>query len=412
MKLWSRGCVLVGCAMLAAGSLAQQWKAEVPAVEKAGVYAILLSPEMVGRSLIGAEDLRIKDQVGSEVPYIFTTTKPRSVVVDWEPFKILRNGTVDSTTVVDLEKPEGEPFIEQIRLTLRNAMALKSLRITGSDDRAEWFHIKEDMLVASGLGGHQSTAQQILTIPTSDYKYLRLTLNDNLTHPVRIVSAEWQYATSSTGTWTRIDGVKWISADSAGITRIRVTCPYPTTMERVEFVLGDTGRYLRNGAFEQLVERSTGRGQRRRISLAAERVATFRLSSDGPALVDLPTLKQDTFSIIIENGDDRPLSVRELNFQQLQRVVLAELQPGQHYTITTGDPKKQAPQYDLAHFKDQLPAPIATLNHGQLIAIPSVAHDGPAVQPSRWWIWAGLVAVLGLVGFMAVRMLREPPSNN
>ena len=106
-------------------------------------------------------------------------------------------------------------------------------------------------------------------------------------------------------------------------------------------------------------------------------------------------------------GDDRPLNITDVRFLQLQRTLIAELQPGMRYTITTGDPKKSAPRYDIVHFKDKLPEPIAIIEHGTLIALAATPEGGPSIAPARWWIWAGLVVVLGLVGFMAVRMLSD-----
>jgi hypothetical protein len=128
--------------------------------------------------------------------------------------------------------------------------------------------------------------------------------------------------------------------------------------------------------------------------------------------VDVPALRLDTFDIVIDNGDDRTVHISDVMFLQLQRTLTAELQPGMRYRLTTGDRKKSAPEYDIVHFKDKLPEPIATIEHGPLIALAAPPQAGPSIAPSRWWIWAGLVAVLGIVGFMAVRMLREPQHPN
>lgn len=123
-------------------------------------------------------------------------------------------------------------------------------------------------------------------------------------------------------------------------------------------------------------------------------------------------MRLDTFDIVIDNGDDRPLRITSVRFLQLQRSLTAELQPGMHYTITTGDPRKSLPRHDLVHFKEKLPEPIATIVHGPLHALPAAPKNGPAIDLSRWWIWAGLVAVLGIVAVMAVRMLSEPQQQN
>ncbi|MBK6777009.1 MAG: hypothetical protein IPG74_14640 [Flavobacteriales bacterium] len=72
MKQWGswRGVVAAVLALGLSHSFAQQWKAELPAVEKAGVYRIVLSPEMVGRSQSNSRNLRIMNEEGQEVPWL------------------------------------------------------------------------------------------------------------------------------------------------------------------------------------------------------------------------------------------------------------------------------------------------------------------------------------------------------
>lgn len=410
MKQGIRCGLMAYAAMLAAVVQAQRWKAELPTVDSAGLHAIVLSPEMIGRSSAGAADVRIQDAAGNAMPYVFAVAQARTEEVGWAPFNVIRNEATSRWTIVELEKPAGEPFVEEIRLTIRNTNAMKSMRITGSDDKHNWYMLADGLLM--GAWSSPGRTQQIISIPASDYRFVRLALNDSLTPPLQILAAEWRHATSIAGTWTDIDDATWAISDSAGISRIRVTCPYDATIDRIEFVVEDTGRYLRTCAIERMFETTTGRDHKRRVQTRSDRSLTFQLSSDDPALVDVPALQLDTFTIVIDNGDDRPLKIADIKLKQLRRWLLADLQPGRHYTITTGDPKRQAPQYDMVHFKDRLRSPIATLQHGPLVALATAAPEGPAIDPSRWWIWAGLVAVLGLVGFMAVRMLRETPPNN
>ena len=120
-------------------------------------------------------------------------------------------------------------------------------------------------------------------------------------------------------------------------------------------------------------------------------------------LQELPWTELD---LVIENGDDRPLRFDAIHVYQTERVLVAHLQPGMSYHLTTGDPKEHAPNYDLARFEEPL-TPIDTLTHGALTAIPQAVNAGPAFDPSQWWVWALILTLMAGMGWMAVRMLRK-----
>lgn len=415
MKQWSRwrGVVAVALALSFSPSVAQQWKAELPAVEKAGYHGILQSPEFIGRSENGDADTRLVDSSGREVPYLPLIARSRTEETEWRDFSMVRNEVIRRRTVIELAKQTKQPAVDAIQLTVRKAGLFKTVRITGSDDGARWYFLDDEELFLGGhTGDDRTSVEQTLEIPTSDYAYYRLTINDSLTEPVQVLSARWHFRGSVPGTWATAANIRWAASDSAGHTRIRVRNPYPITVDRLRFVVTDTGMFRRPCAIEQFVEVVAGHGVKRRMWVQTDQLASFILTSDRAASTDLPGLQLDTFDIVIDNGDDRPLNITDVKFLQLQRYLIAELQPGVRYSLTTGDPKKSAPEYDIVHFKDKLPEPIATIAHGPLIALAATPEAGPSIAPSRWWIWAGLVAVLGIVGFMAVRMLREPQQPN
>lgn len=409
MKQWSRACVLAGCAVLAASVLAQQWKAEVPAVEKAGVYRVVLSPELVGLSQQDLRDVRLQNSAGVETPYLLNVEQREVGRGEYHDFRILRNERLGKQTFLELECPHRGFVVDDIHLRIRNAEVEKEVTLTGSDDGKDWFFIKADIMLL-GDNDDRTTTLRMLRLPASDYARYRLVINDSATAPLQILGAQWFTYGTEGGVFETDNTVRWTRKEERGATRITVACPRMILVDRVVLQVGDGTKFHRPVRIEQMVSVTTGRGRKRRTVQHKEVVASSHISSAERSPWDLPGLRLDSFDIVIDNGDDQPLAISDIRFLQLQRSLLAELKPGQHYTITTGDPKKQAPQYDLAHFKEQLPAPIATLNHGPLIALPPAAQQGPTIAPSRWWIWAGLVAVLGLVGFMAVRMLREPPT--
>ncbi|MBL0036316.1 MAG: hypothetical protein IPP26_11305 [Flavobacteriales bacterium] len=92
---------------------------------------------------------------------------------------------------------------------------------------------------------------------------------------------------------------------------------------------------------------------------------------------------------------------------QLQRSLIAPLTAGITYALTTGDPQANAPHFDIAHFRDSLPAPIDTLTLAALSAIPTPVSAEKPFDPSTLWLWIAILVVGGLSAFGAVRALRK-----
>ncbi len=414
MKQWGswRGVTAAVFALGLSHSFAQQWKAELPAVEKAGVYRIVLSPEMVGRSKENLGDVRLGDSSGTEVPYVLKIPVAGVSTTVAHEFVITRNAVVGKETIVELSRPSTRSVVDDIHLRIRNAEVQKDLTLTGSDDGQQWFFIKQIQLSLSSDGSERTNTLRMVALPPSDYARYRLSINDSSSAPVQVLGAEWYSSSNAQGSFVEDVTVVPLIRDSTKATRITVRHPYPITLDRIQFIVADPGSYLRPGRLLTWATHSSGRRSKRRTWREMDNLFSFILRSDQPSGVDVPALRLDTFDIVIDNGDDRTLHISDVRFSQLQRTLTAELQPGIRYILTTGDTKRAPPHYDLIHFKDKLPEPIATIEHGPLIALAATAEAGPSLAPSRWWIWAGLVAVLGIVGFMAVRMLREPQQPN
>jgi hypothetical protein len=76
-------------------------------------------------------------------------------------------------------------------------------------------------------------------------------------------------------------------------------------------------------------------------------------------------------------------------------------------TIVFGS-ELQPPRYDLANFSDSIPANLPGINVGPAKTIkPPRAAEGATVFTSRILIWVAIIAVIGVLGFMAIKMTRE-----
>jgi len=122
--------------------------------------------------------------------------------------------------------------------------------------------------------------------------------------------------------------------------------------------------------------------------------------------VDLDGVRALSFDLVFDNGDDHPLHFTDVRFMQLERTITATLQAGMRYMLTTGDPLRSAPRYDMEHFRDKLPEPLGKLLHDPVRMRPATADAAAVFDPSRWWVWAVIIGLTLAIGTMAFRMLR------
>ncbi len=403
-ELW-----LIGC-LFASNLHAQspRWSASVPEVKEAGVYAITLSPELLGGSRADLGDIRLIDAAGANVPYVQRDVFGPSVTGQFLPFELVRNEVLKHSTVIELERPADE-VLDELQIWIRPSDTEKGVRITGSDDRSNWYMVKDEHLVAQGSRGDPPHQVLSVRLPRSDYRYLRLSLNDSLTAPMKVLGVGRFSSGHSAGRqFVEAGPVEFTRTDSAGETRLLVMLPASLLAERIAFRVADTVAFRRDVRIE-VQKQGTMRKGRHTVPTSWKQVlARGTIASDRALYIDLPATQLDTFRIVVSNGDDRPLQFTDLHVLAVKRVLLARLEPGVQYRLATGDPALSPPRYDMAHFAEDLPTPLDTLRHAAPVDAFTSAEAGPLFDPAQVWVWVAILALLVLMGWMAARMLRKP----
>lgn len=407
MKMFRPRDLLLAGVLIAQTAIAQgpTWTAPLPAVTRSGVYAVMLGPEWMGLSRMDLGDIRLLDSTGMEVPYLLreqALTRASAFV----PFPLLRNEVMPKATVIELERP-ADRQVQDLEIWVRPADVKKSVRITGSDERSHWYMVKDEQVVAQGARGDPPHQVLSVQVPRSDYRYYRITLNDSLTPPMRVLGVGRFKDEAPVRRFAPSIPLQLSQKDTARTTTVHVTSPNALGFDRLRFAVSDTITFHRKGELRVWHSRVMEEGRRKRTVRASETVATFTIASDLAPVIDLPTTRADTFDLVIFNGDDRPLHFTRLEALASEHLLIAKLEPGMPYRLTTGDAERLAPQYDIAHFAKELEAPLDTLSPGAPTAIPAQVAAGPGFDPSKWWVWAAIIVLMAGMGWMAVRMLKK-----
>jgi hypothetical protein len=396
--------------LLIAGLLPAQearWTAPLPHVPVPGLYAIVLGSEFMGRSRSDLGDVRLLDPAGNEVPYVLQApeiSRGRTVFV---PFTVLRNEVLPFRTLIEIERPE-DMEMDRMHIRVRPAEVAKHLRVTGSDDGTDWYMVKDEHMVAQGSHGDPPHQVLLVNVPRSDYRYYRITLNDSLTPPMQVLDVG-RYVDEDAMAPRRVStrSLGWVQENGPRDTRIHVWSMHPMAVDQISFSVDGTIPYRRSGIVITWRNPGAGRSNGVRSQRLEQIHGSFVIASDAPNVIDVPGLRADTFMIVIDNGDDRPLRFRNIRASVEQHVMLAQLDAGVRYRLVTGNAKLPSPRYDMVHYLDQLPPPRDTLAHAAPMAMPMASTDLPGFDPEAWWVWAIIIPLIAGMAFMAVKMLRQ-----
>ncbi len=176
----------------------------------------------------------------------------------------------------------------------------------------------------------------------------------------------------SEGHYVSAGKVRWDRREEKGRTLLRIYGDHPLVVDRVHYTTGDTMPYLRQAElYTMRSEWRTERRQRKVLQRWREDLGTGTLASYQRTMIEGPRHRSG-HAVPRSAERRRPTTGHHpsLDVLQRQRTLLAPLSAGLTYTLTTGDPQANAPQFDIAHFRDSLPTPIDTLT----LASPRYGH--------------------------------------
>src|SRR5450631_3862443 len=122
-----------------------KYEAKIDPINKAGFYAIYVTPALSGYFKTDFSDLRINDEKNNPVPWILGSHISALNPDLFRPFKIISNRMIGSgkTMLIIENKPAAQ--IDAIYLRIKNAAVNRTLSLSGSEDMNNWFSIEENI---------------------------------------------------------------------------------------------------------------------------------------------------------------------------------------------------------------------------------------------------------------------------
>ena len=373
--------------------------ASVPAVEEEGFYQLLISPEINIYLNNDFSDIRIYDPYKDEVPFIFQKGARR-----FNNFKILIKKFEPGCCTLLMLHNSDKVATDNIRLAIRNEVTAKQATLLGSNDRQNWLTLKDWFkLPVISNGGFAEI--EINGFPNCNYEFFFLRFNDPPSAPLNIVDAGYNI-TDPKLDLTEIP-LKIVASEHAEEKKTYVRLLFDTLqfVDRVEIAVGGV-KFFRRRAI--LSEKRVRKSKNGKTSEYYSSIQHFDLTSGQAAKLNLTDIRTKELLLVIENEDNPPLSISAIKTFQLNRYLIAWLNPVDEYTLKFGDENIAPPVYDLSFFQDSIPKQLKVLKATDIYSLDD-GFGGPSNTffTNKMIIWIAIIAVIVLLAFMSKKIIRE-----
>jgi len=386
------------CGLMLSASAQQNFKyqAVLPKVDSTGFYRISLQPAFVAKAKADLSDIRIVDAKGNFIPYIQAGSLPQKDQKSFVVFNQVdaRLGTDTGTTFI-VENKTGLA-LDRLWIKLQNTAVQRKVNLVGSDDLKQWFAIQEDIPLQEAVVNSEGTYMQSLSFPASNYRYLKLLVNDKNKTPIKFLQAGVYTEYAATLSYVPVPPVQLTRIDSNKTTFITIKLQDNYQVNKLHLNI-TAPKYFKRDVW---VYQVTGHDKQ----LLGEAELNSTKATDL-----LIAAKANQLILQISNGDNLPLTITGIDAYQSAESLISYLDGKQSYRLLTGDQSIQVPEYDLKFFADSIRDNTPQISHeavGQNTAY-QIKQPAKAGRDYTVFIWIAIVVAAGLLLFLTLKMTKE-----
>ncbi|MBN8575409.1 MAG: DUF3999 family protein [Cytophagales bacterium] len=393
---------LLAALLLTAGTLQAQFKFErkISEVTATNWYSIELPIQLHQRVKPDFSDVRIfkSDNDSTEIPYfirIAADAQLRQPVV-LEPYNISRQGTVLFFTI----KPNQKLKLNQVFLEFEQATYDAEVTVEGSNDEKEWFTIHSSRILS--LTDPVAYTYNQVNFSGSRYNYIRFAVNNKTA--LTLKRASFYQSKIKSGNFSLVDGT--LTAKTVDKkTEFFLNFEHPVLISQLSMEAAPHQLFYRTISIDWLADSTrTDKG----TYYSYRNLYTGAVSSFQQDTLKFSPQVVQQLRVTLHNQDNPPVQVTNIRCWSPRVELITHLQPGS-YRLQYGQAYATLPRYDLAHFNNEIPDSLARLElSSELKPTQEVVTESHPWFKSKVWIWAALVAIILVLGFFTMRMLREP----
>jgi hypothetical protein len=371
--------------------------AKIKTVVHNGLHKIVLPPAIRSLSKENLSDFRIYDAQENEVPYFLIKNENETVTNNFDEYKIVSKTVIPKkSTSIIIENSTVQNY-NQISLFIANSNVIKSYSISGSDNQKEWFGLLNSQELFDLASNTETSVTKTISLPLCSYRYLKIDLDDKKTLPINILKAGSFKSQIHNNSLLQIvpNSLTITHLSSKKETLIHVVFDTPQIINQVTFEISKPNFYTRNTT----IYKNEARKLKRKTETYPATIAYFELSSNVKNTFNVPEIFEKDFFIKIENQDNQSLTISEVKCMQIPISIIADLNANEEYTIKTGNPNLNTPQYDLSDFKKNISN---NLPETSIYEIKKTVTTENSISNKSFWQQTSFMWVCIILGGLAI----------
>ncbi len=370
-------------------------------VKESGFYNIIVTPELSAHLKTDYSDIRVVNSDGKWIPHIlhfpaYENTN-ESIALDLK-FTITANDK--KTTILSIEA--GQHIISNFGLQISNTVAERFATLSGSNDNNNWFVINDSILLSPSPDDANTKNIFRINFPATSYKFYKLVVQNNNKDPFEIKKV-FQYTSVTTKAQNELQpnpGTTILQKDSGKISYIKITQQQFYHFDNISIKLNGA-KYFNRKANLYIADVSNS------FANPGKLVQSFTISNNSNLQFTVPLSNAKVFYLFINNEDNLPLQVQEINTLINYRYLSAYLDKANNYKLILDNEAATLPNYDLTGIDKKKPDSSYFLVFKSIIAFETIKVSPVAIKNNKWILWAALVAALFILLLFTQKMIKE-----
>ncbi|MCO6161249.1 hypothetical protein [Flavobacterium sp. NRK F7] len=380
----------------------QNYKAEIKNIQEDGFHQIQLSSEIRAVANENLAFLRILDTNKKEVPYVISNFKGE--LENYISFKILsKNSIKDSITAIVIQNETGKK-INQLNLKIANAALTKQYQVSGSYDQEEWFGLVANETLKDLVATKGIDLEKTIYFPVNDYPYLRIEFNDKKSLPINIQAIGINENQFLPDELIEVNAFtyKIIEDKERKVTQIVFSAQKKYQIDAISFAIA-TELYAREARITIKKEIKNKKSTTIRDGL----LSSFLLNSKMDSKIRVSNLNEKEFTIEIENKDNQPLEIQNIQLFQKPITIISRLKANEKYEVVI-DSTYSKPIYDLVNFMESFTVGMPKATITNFYKIEKEKHiKGKSFWQTNLFMWICIVLGIGIVVYFALGLLKD-----
>ncbi len=375
-------------------------------VASSGFYNIVLSPQINAHLETDYSDVRIIDKNDKWIPHVFHSPRNElsgeAVLLD---VNFITAESNKNNTVLIIEAAQ---TLNNINVLIKNTEVQKYCTLSGSNDKQNYFVISDSVLLTPQPADKNTESNLKINFPRSNYNYLKLVINNRYKDPYNVVGltsnsiAKGFLFSNFSDSVIQNPSTVVIQKDSNKNSYVQIIQQQQFHLNHINIKVEGVKFYNRK------VDLFVPDNNINSYSYPGKFIQSFTVSNNSNLHVTLPVTNNDTFYLVVNNGDNPALQISEVRTGLNYRYITTYLEKGITYRLIMDNKNAVLPNYDITKDYPTIKDSVPLLNAGSIIAFKNQAGiKKNNSSDKKWIIWICIIVTLLVLVIFTKSLMKE-----